>query len=87
MAIRWLRQTKATWELQISLLVSGNGDLQGVRKIRLAVLESKYFKGLFNFLQKAFVIRSGKGLEIICIQKNSLTNHTWPQHKSKFLGC
>ena len=41
--------------------------MTGWKKITLVILKSKYFLGLFDFLQKTFAIRTVKGLQITCI--------------------
>ena len=56
----------------------------GWKKITLVLLKSKYFQGLFDFLQKKFAIKIVKGLQITCIEKKSFQNHTWPHQSPKF---
>ena len=38
----------------------------GRTKITLVLLKSKYFQGIFDFLQKKIAIRTVKGLKITC---------------------
>ena len=60
----WLINCK---KVQFYQLFSNSVLTTGWTKITLVLLKSKYFQGLFDYLQNNFAIKTVKGLQLKCI--------------------
>ena len=81
-----LRILKKLFRFKFAIVRCRTNKYTGWTKITLPLLNTKYFWGLLDFLQKIFAITTRKGLQITCFKKKSFQNHTWPHQSSKFWG-